>query len=75
MVQVSHPYMTAGKTIILTIRTFVSKVISLIFNMVSRFVMAFLLRSKPLLISWLQSLPAVILEPQENKYYEIVLII
>ena len=67
MVQVSHPYMTAGKTIILTIRTFVSKVISLIFNMLSRFVMAFLLRSKPLLISWLQSPSSVILEPPKVK--------
>ena len=67
MVQVSHPYMIAGKTVILTIRTFVSKVISLIFNMLSRFVMAFLLRSKHLLISWLQSPSAVILEPKKTK--------
>ena len=59
-VQLSHPYMTTGKTIALTIRTFVSKVMSLIFNMLSRFILAFLQRSKHLLISWLQSLSAVI---------------
>ena len=55
MVQLSHPYMTTGKTIALTIWTFVGKVISLLFNMLSRFVIAFLPRSKCLLISWLQS--------------------
>ena len=66
MVQLSHPYMTTGKTIVLTRWTFVSKVISLLFNMLSRLVLAFLPRSKCLLISWLQSPPAVILEPQ-NK--------
>ena len=63
MVQLSHPYMTIGKTIALTMWIFVSKVMSLLFNMPSRFVVAFLPRSKRLLISWLQSLSAVILEP------------
>ena len=67
MVQLSHPYMTTGKVIALTIWTFVSKVISLIFNMLSRLVITFLPRSKRLLISWLQSLSSVILEPLENK--------
>ena len=64
MVQVSHPYITTGKTIALTRQTFVSKVISLLFNLLSRLVIAFLPRSKHLLISWLQSPSAVILEPQ-----------
>ena len=59
--------MTAGKTIALTIRTFVSKVMSLLFNMLSRFVIAFLPRSKRLLILWLQSLSAVVLEPRKLK--------
>ena len=63
MVQLSHPYMTTGKTIALTRRTFVDKVISLLFNMLSRLVITFLPRSKRLLISWLQSPSAVILEP------------
>ena len=63
----SHPYMTTGKTIALAIWTFVSKVMSLLFNMQSRFFIAFLPRSKPLLISWLQSPTAVILEPQNIK--------
>ena len=67
MVQLSHPYMTTGKTIALIRQTFVSKVISLFFNMLSRFVIAFLPRSKRLLILWLQSLPAVILEPKKIK--------
>ena len=62
-----HPYMTARKTIALTRWTFVSKVISLLFNMLSMFVIAFLPRSKPLLISWLQSPSAVILEPPKIK--------
>ena len=66
-VQLSHPYMTTGKTIALTRRTFVGKVISLLFNMVSRLVMTFLPRSKCLLISWLQSPSAVIFEPQKIK--------
>ena len=62
MVQLSHPYMTTGKTIALTRQTFVGKVISLLFNMLSGLVIAFLPRSKHLLISWLQSPSAVILE-------------
>ena len=64
-VQLSHPYMTTGKTIALTRQTFVGKVMSLIFNMLSRLVIAFHPRSKHLLISWLQSLSAVILEPRK----------
>ena len=67
MVQLSHPYNTIGKTIAFSIMTFVSKVISWIFNMLSRFVIAFLPRSKCLLISWLQSPSAVILEPKKIK--------
>ena len=63
MVQFSHPYMTTGKTIALTIWTFVDKVMSLLFNMLSRLVIIFCARSKHLLISWLQSLSTVILEP------------
>ena len=66
-VQLSHPYMTTGKTIALTRWTFVGKVISLLFNMLSRLVIAFLPRSRHLLISWLQSPSAVILEPLKNK--------
>ena len=66
-VQLSHPYMITGKTIALTRRTFVGKVISLLFNMLSRLVMIFLPRSKHLLISWLQSPSAVILEPRKIK--------
>ena len=66
-VQLSHPYMTAGKTIALTRRTFVGKVMSLLFNMLSRLVIAFLPRSKCFLISWLQSPSAVILEPKKIK--------
>ena len=66
-VQLSHPYMTTGKTIALTRRTFVGKVISLLFNMLSRWVITFLPRSKCLLISWLQSPSAVILEPRKIK--------
>ena len=65
-VQLSHPYMTTGKTIALTRRTFVGKVMSLLFNMLSRLVITFLPRSKRLLISWLQSPSAVILEPPEK---------
>ena len=65
MVQLSHLYVTTGKIIALTRRTFVGKVVSLIFNTLSRFVIAFLPRSKCLLISWLQSPSAVILEPQK----------
>ena len=67
MVQLSYPYMTIGKIIALTRWSFVSKVMSLLFNMLSRFVTAFLPRSKCLLISWLQSPSAVILESPENK--------
>ena len=63
-VQLSHPYMTTGKTIALTRQTFVVNVISLLFNMLSRLVITFLPRSKHLLISWLQSPSAVILEPK-----------
>ena len=63
IVQPSHPYMTTGKAIALTRRTFVDKVISLLFNMLSRLVITFLPRNKCLLISWLQSPSAVILEP------------
>ena len=64
IVQLSHPYMTTGKTIALTRWTFVGKVMSLLFNMLSRLIIAFLPRSKCLLISWLQSPSAVILEPK-----------
>ena len=64
-IQLSHPYMTTGKTIALTRWTFVDKVMSLLFNMLSRLVITFLPRSKHLLISWLQSPPAVILEPKK----------
>ena len=67
MVQLLHPYMTTGKTIALTRWTFVSKVMSLLFNMLSRLVIPFLPRSKHLLISWLQSPYAVILEPKKIK--------
>ena len=67
MVQFSYPYMTTGKTIALTRQTFVGKVMFLLFNMMSRLVIAFLSRSKHLLISWLQSPSAVILEPPKNK--------
>ena len=67
IVQLSHPYMTARKTIALTRWTFVGKVMSLRFNMLSRLVITFLPRSKGLLISWLQSLSAVILKPKKDK--------
>ena len=67
MVQLSHPNMTDGKTITLTIWTFVGKVKSLLFNMLSRVVIVFLPRSNHLLISWLQSPSAVILEPKKIK--------
>ena len=65
--QLSHPYMTTGKTIALTRQTFVDKVMSLLFNMLSRLVITFLPRSKRLLISWLQSASAMILEPRKIK--------
>ena len=67
IVQLSHPYMTTGKTIVLTRRTFVGKVMSLLFNMLPRLVITFFPRSKHLLISWLQSPSAVIWSP-ENKF-------
>ena len=67
MVQISYTYITTGKTITLTRRTFVGKVMSLFFNMLSRFVITFHPSSKHLLISWLQSPSAVILEPKKNK--------
>ena len=66
-VQLSHPYMTTGKTIALTRQTFVGKVMSLLFNMLSRLVINFLPRSKHLIISWVQSRSALILEPPKNK--------
>ena len=65
MVQLSHPYMTTGKTIALTIQVFVGKVMSLLFNTLSRLITAFLSRSKHLLVSWLQSPSTVILEPMK----------
>ena len=65
IVQLSHPYMTTGKTTALTIETFVGKVMSLLFNTLSRFVITFLPKNKHLLISWLQSPSAVILEPRK----------
>ena len=67
MVQLSHPYVTTGKTIALTIQTFVSRVMSLFFNMLSRFLITLLPRSKCLLISWMQSPAAVILGPRKRK--------
>ena len=68
-VQLSHPYMTAGKTIAMTRRTLIGKVMSLLLNMLSRLVITFLPRSKCLLISWLQSPSAVILEPKKIKIW------
>ena len=67
MVELSHTYVTTGKTIALTRWIFVGKVMSLLFNMLSRFVIAFLRRSRHLLISWLQSQSAVIFEPKTIK--------
>ena len=72
IVQLSHPYMTTGKTIALTRRTFVGKVMSLPFNKLSRLVITFLPRRKRLLISWLQSPSAVILEPPPSKKKKII---
>ena len=69
IVQLSHPYVTTGKTMTLTRWTFVGKVMSLLLNMLSRLVITFLPRSKHLLISWLQSPSAVILEPPQNKVW------
>ena len=74
MVQLSHPYMTTGKIIALTRWTFVGKVTSLLFNMMSRVVIAFLPRSKHLLISWLQSPSAVILEPRKIKSFTVSIV-
>ena len=68
MVQLSHPYITIGKTIVLTLQTFVGKVMSLLFNMLSSLIIAFLPRSKHLFISWLQSPSAVILEPKKINF-------
>ena len=69
VIQLLHPYMTTGKKIDFTIWTFAGKVMSLLFNILPRFVIAFLPRGKHLLISWLQSPSAVILEPPQNKVY------
>ena len=78
MIQLSHPYMTTGKTIALIIWTFVGKVMSqrckMVFNTLSKFVIAFLPRSKHLLISWLQSLSAVILEPKKIKFITVPIV-
>ena len=74
MIQLSHPYMTTGKTIALTRQTFVSKAMSLLFNMLSRLVIAFLPRSMHLLISRLQSPSAVILEPPKIKFLTVSIV-
>ena len=74
IVQLSHPYMTIGETIALTRWTIADKVMFLLFNMLSRLVIAFLSRSKPLLISWLQSPSAVILEPKKIKSFTISIV-
>jgi len=74
MVQLSHPYMITGKTIVLTRQTFVSKIMSLLFNMLSRLVIAFHPRSKHLLISWLQSPSAVVLEPKKIKFVTVSIV-
>ena len=74
IVQLSHPYMTTGKTIALTRWTFVDKVMSLLFNMLSRLVIAFLPRSKRLLISWLQSPSAVVFEPPKIKFVTVSIV-
>ena len=74
MVQLSNPYKTTGKTLALTIWTFVDKVMFLLFNMLSRLVIAFLPRSKHLLISWLQSPSAVILEPPKIRYLTVFIV-
>ena len=74
MVQLSHPYMITGKTIALTRQTLVSKVMSLLFNMLSRLVIAFLPRNKRLLITWLQSPFAVILEPKKIKFLTVSIV-
>ena len=74
MVQLLHAYMTTGKTIALTRPIFVSKVRSLLFKMLSRFVIAFLPKSKGILISWLQSPSAVILEPKKIKFVTVSIV-
>ena len=74
MVQLSHPYMTTGKTIALTMQTFIEKIMSLLFNMLSRFVIAFLPGSKHLIISWLESQSAVILEPKKRKFVTVSIV-
>ena len=74
IVQLSHPCMTTGKTIALTQRTFVRKVMSLLFNMLSRLVIAFLPRSNHLLISWLQSPSTMILEPHKIKFVTVSIV-
>ena len=71
IVQLSHPYTTTGKTIALIRWTFIAKVMSLLFNMLSRLATAFLSKSKRLLISWLQSQSAVILEPPKVKFHTV----
>ena len=72
MVQLSYPYMTTGKTIALTVRTFVGKVTSLLFNNLSGFIIGLFPRSKYLLSSWLQSLSTVILEPKKVKFFTVL---
>ena len=74
IVQLSHPYMTTGKTIALTTQTFVGKVMFLLFNMLSKLVTAFLPRSKYVLISWLQPPSAVILQPKERNYLTVSIV-
>ena len=74
MVQLSHPYMTTGKTIALTKQNAVGKVMSMLFNMLPRFIIAFLLRSKHLLILWLQSPSSVILEPKKIKSVTVTIV-
>ena len=74
IVQLSHPYMTTGKTTALTRRTFVDKVMSLLFNMLSRLIITFLPRSKHILIAWLQSPSAVILEPPKIKSFTVCIV-
>ena len=74
IVQLSHPYMTTGKTIALTRWTFIGKVMSLLFNILSRLVITFLPRSKRLLISWLQSPSAVILEPKKINFVTVSIV-
>ena len=74
IVQLLHPYMTPGKTIVLTRQTFFGKVMSLLFKMLSRFVIAFLPKSKRILISWLQSPSAVILEPKKIKFVTVSIV-